>query len=394
MSRRNTTFRGLATGWLLGLLFVAVFADFLANDRPLIAKVGDEIRFPVLHDYGRSLGLVAGYQPLVRNWSRVETEWAVWPPVPYAAEASDVRNGNFKSPFDAQETGDRARHYLGTDALGRDVLAGLISGARVAIVVGLGSVLLTLLIGVPLGGVAGFFGNEGLRGPRYHWWGWTVGGTLGVIYAFVCLFPFFGEIGGPAQFLLVVAAFTAFGLLLRLALRLIPSMRKPMAFPADTLILQGIELFVNIPGLVLLIALLAIIDRPSIWIVVLVIGVLGWPTIARYLRAELLRIKQLPYIEAAKVSGIGRWRTLFYHALPNALGPLLVISCFGIGSAILLEALLSFLGVGIPSDQVTWGTLLRYSQSQPTAWWLAVFPGLLLTGTVLAANGLSEQNNG
>jgi peptide/nickel transport system permease protein len=164
-----------------------------------------------------------------------------------------------------------------------------------------------------------------------------------------------------------------------------------MWLPADSFFLQGVELFVNIPGLVLLIALIAVIDRPSIGIVVVVIGVLRWTFTGRYLRAELLRIRNLPYIEAARVSGVGRWRILFRHALPNALGPLLVVSSFGIGAAILLEAFLSFLGIGIPADQVTWGSLLRQSRAFPAAWWLALFPGLLLTLTVLAANLLGER---
>lgn len=386
MSATQRTSSRLARAWLLGLLLVALLADFVTNDRPLIASADGELQFPVLHEYGRALSLVSPYQPAVRNWYRQETEWALWPPVPYAAGRPDVRNSGYRSPFDAQDTGQRARHYLGTDKLGRDVLAGLIRGARVAVIVGLGAVGVSLLIGIPLGGVAGFFGNDGLTGPRHRWWGWSIGGLLGAAYGCLNLATYLRVESIPAVGLVMLTSGLLAALLLSRLLRFLPFMRRQTALPADTLVLQGVELFVNIPGLVLLIALVAIINRPSVWVVVGIIGVLRWPTVARYLRAELLRIRRLPYIDAARVSGVPRWRILFRHALPNALGPLLVVASFGLGGAVLLEAFLSFLGIGIPADQVTWGSLLRQSRQQPAAWWLAVFPGLLLTFTVLAAN--------
>ncbi|MEM9931879.1 MAG: ABC transporter permease, partial [Bacteroidota bacterium] len=205
------------------------------------------------------------------------------------------------------------------------------------------------------------------------------------------LVPFFKAQSLLVILLIAVLTFCLFGWLLAFGLGFIPRLQKPAHFPADSAVLQGMELFASIPGLVILIALLAIINRPSLWVVILVIGVLRWPFVARFLRAELLRIRRLPYIEAARVSGINRWRMLFFHALPNAIGPLIIISCFGLGAAILLEAFLSFLGIGIPADQVTWGSLLRQSRSHPSAWWLALFPGLLLTLTVLAANLLGER---
>ncbi|MFK8161442.1 MAG: ABC transporter permease [Lewinella sp.] len=389
--KQSNWFRRLALLWLGGLLLVALLGDFMANDRPLIAQVEGELRFPVLHQYGENMGWVADYQPAVRNWYRLEPDWALWPLVPYVAGASDVKNGNYRSPFDEQDTGKRARHYLGTDKLGRDVFAGLIAGARVSVIVGIGALFISLLLGIPLGGLAGFFGNNSLSGTRAFWWGWSIGGSLGILYAAINLLPFFQLTGFFSNTLLLLFGCAVGGLLLASLLRLIPPMRKPMNFPADTFVLQGIELFVNIPGLVLLIALLAIINRPSIWLVALIIGVLRWTSIARYLRAEMLRIRSLPYIDAARISGIGRWRILFRHALPNAIGPIIVVSCFGLGGAILLEAFLSFLGIGIPADQVTWGSLLGQSRSHPSAWWMALFPGMLLTITVLAANLLGER---
>ncbi|MTB52896.1 ABC transporter permease [Lewinella sp. W8] len=392
MIGRRTQSKKLAIGWLLFLGILALVGDFLANDRPLIAIMEGETRFPVLHEYGEALGLVDPYAPVVRNWYRASPDWALWPPIPYTAGKSDLKNGGYISPFGKQNTGDRARHYLGTDDLGKDVLAGLIHGSRVAVLVGFGSTLLSLLLGIPLGSIAGFFGNGGLRAPRYYWWGWIVGGGCGMLYALVSLRPYFNYPGFLVSFFLCVAAIVVGGWALQALLKLIPRLRKPTALPADSMVLQGIELFVNIPGLVLLIALVAVINEPSISVVILVIGVLRWPSVARYLRAELLRIRHLPYIEGAKVSGIPAWRILFRHALPNAIGPLLIVASFGLGAAILLESFLSFLGVGIPADQVTWGSLLKQSRDHPAAWWMAVFPGLMLTLTVLSCNLLADPD--
>lgn len=380
----------LAVGWLLFLFFLALVGDFLANDRPLVARMEGETRFPVLHEYGRTLGVVKPYSPTVRNWYRAAPDWALWPPVPYTAGKSDLKNGGYVSPLGEQKTGERARHYLGTDDLGKDVLAGLIHGSRVAVLVGFGSMLLSLLLGIPLGSMAGFFGNRGLRAPRYNWIGWMFGGGLGALYSLVSLRPYFGHPSLLASFFLCLITVLIFGGTSSAALRRVPYFRRETALPADSMVLQGIELFVNIPGLVLLIALVAVINEPSISVVVLVIGVLRWPSVARYLRAELLRIRNLPYIEGARVNGIPPWRILFRHALPNAIGPLLIVSSFGLGAAVLLESYLSFLGVGIPADQVTWGSLLKQSRDHPGAWWMAVFPGVMLTLTVLSCNLLAD----
>lgn len=386
LNRSPSRFNTLASWWLTGLVLIALLADVLANDRPLVALVDGEWRFPVARQFGKELGWVADYRPVVRNWYRQPTEWAWWPPVPYRADKPDRRNANYRSPLGAQQTGENARHWLGTDKLGRDVLAGLIRGTRVAVAVGLGSLLLAFLIGISLGGIAGFFGNQGLVWPRYRAWGWGLGAVAGAGYGLVCLLPFFGQPGGLLAAATVLLAAALGGALLSGVLRWVPALRAPQRLPADGLVLQLIELFVNVPGLVFLIALLAIVDRPSIGMLVLVIGLLRWPTIARFLRAELLRIRTLPYIEAAHMGGVPPLRVLFRHALPNALGPLLVVAGFSLGDAVLLEASLSFLGIGVPPDQVTWGSLLRLARDQPEAWWLAVFPGLCLTFTVLAAN--------
>ena len=119
------------------------------------------------------------------------------------------------------------------------------------------------------------------------------------------------------------------------------------------------------------------------------IGLLAWPSIARFIRAELLRIRQLEYIEAARAIGLSEWRILARHAIPNALPPVLITIAFGTASAILLEATLSFLGIGVDINAITWGSMLRVSKV--TAWWMFIFPGLAIFATVTLFNLLGDQ---
>ena len=147
-------------------------------------------------------------------------------------------------------------------------------------------------------------------------------------------------------------------------------LNKEINLPLDLIIMRIIEIINSIPGLLLLLAVIPLMGRASIFNIMIIIGLIGWTGIARFIRAELLRIRSLEYIEAGRTLGFSDWRLLFKHALPNALGPVLVAIAFGIASAILLEAYLSFLGFGLPIEEVTWGRQLNEARSatKPGGW--------------------------
>lgn len=394
MVARKSNAQALARYWIYFLLVLALSANFIANDRPLIVSHAGELSFPVARELLVDIGLAKPAAVDRKNWYTATTDWACWPPIPYNGVLTDAKNRGFLGPFSKQNTGKRARHYLGTDALGRDVLAGLIYGSRIAVLVGFFAVLISLLIGIPLGGVAGFFGNSGIASSRSTLLALPLAVVTGFVYSYLALAPFWRIEPFFFQLLLALSISAALFFLIRVLLRLSPWMRRKVAAPADTIILQLLELFVNIPGAVFLITVVSFVESPSIWVIILVIGLLGWPQVARHLRAELLRIRSLPYIKSAFGSGLSPLRILFIHALPNALPPLIVVASFMVGSAILLEAFLSFLGIGVATDTATWGALLRRSREQPTAWWLAVFPGLFLTLTILAVQVLGSAYRG
>ncbi len=158
----------------------------------------------------------------------------------------------------------------------------------------------------------------------------------------------------------------------------------------DTLLSRFTEVVMCVPTLVLILALWSLIQKPTIWHTMVIIGATGWTGIARLMRAEFLKIKQADYVAAARVSGISTPKIILRYILPNALAPVLVPVTFGIASAILLENSLSFLGFGAPPPNPSWGSVLSSAHGNYQLWWLTVYPGLAVFLTVLAYNVIGE----
>lgn len=158
----------------------------------------------------------------------------------------------------------------------------------------------------------------------------------------------------------------------------------------DLVLSRVVEIVLCFPVLFLLLALAAFLP-PSPASVILAIGLTTWPGDARYARAEILKIKNLDYARAARTAGATTPRILVHHLLPNVLPPLLVSAAFGVAWAILAEAALSFLGVGLPPPAASWGGILSAAAAHiQEAWWMALFPGVALFLTVAAYNLLAE----
>ncbi len=157
----------------------------------------------------------------------------------------------------------------------------------------------------------------------------------------------------------------------------------------DSVISRCIEVMICLPGLMFIIMVIAFMG-PGLFNVMVVIGLIGWPSIARLARAEFLRLRNLDYVDAVRALGCSPARIIFRHVLPNALAPVLVAATFGVASAILLESTLSFLGFGVPEPQPTWGGLLANGRSYVSSWWLTVFPGGVIFVTILAYNVVGE----
>ncbi|MBW9265043.1 MAG: ABC transporter permease [Candidatus Thiodiazotropha sp. (ex. Lucinisca nassula)] len=158
----------------------------------------------------------------------------------------------------------------------------------------------------------------------------------------------------------------------------------------DILGMRLVEIFEAVPTLFLLLTFVAFFGR-SLYIMMVIIGITSWPGYARYVRAEFLRLRKQDFVQAAEAAGLPLPSILFRHMLPNGMGPVLVAASFGVASAILAEATLSFLGLGLVDDP-SWGEMLNQAvQSSRFNWWMAAFPGGAIFLTVFAYNLIGES---
>lgn len=210
-------------------------------------------------------------------------------------------------------------HPLGTDDLGRDVLARIFYGARISLLVGFVAVGISTLIGIALGAFAGYYGR------------WV-----------------------------------------------------------DAVIMRFVDIMLCFPSFFLILAVIAFLE-PSIWNIMIIIGLTSWMGVARLVRAEFLSLRERDFVLAARALGARDSRIIFRHILPNSLSPVLVSATLGVAGAILTESALSFLGIGVQPPTPSWGNMLiAGKQTLGTAWWLSAFPGLAILVTVLGYNLLGE----
>ncbi len=158
----------------------------------------------------------------------------------------------------------------------------------------------------------------------------------------------------------------------------------------DEAIMRFVDLMMCFPTFFLILAVIALIG-PSIWNIMIIIGLTNWMGTARFVRAEVLGIKNKEFVMAAKTQGLSESRIIFRHVLPNALSPVYVVATLGIGGAILTESALSFLGIGVQPPIPSWGNILTAAKDNiEIAWWLSLYPGLAIFLTVMGYNLLGE----
>lgn len=158
----------------------------------------------------------------------------------------------------------------------------------------------------------------------------------------------------------------------------------------DALIMRFADIMLCFPTFFLILAVVAILE-PSIFNIMLIIGLTSWMGPARLIRGEILSLKEREFIQAERAIGATHLRIIVYHLIPNAIGPVLVNATLGIAGAILLESGLSFLGLGVQPPVPSWGNILIEAKSTlGIAWWITVFPGLAILVTILGFNFISE----
>lgn len=349
----------LGLAWLLVLAFFAVFGPFIANTHPIALKVNGRWSSPLLHHLWPSdvllliltatvivlsllrmrsfftslavtVGVVIVCAPFVFRFVRPPenvdyTQYRAW------ADEGKVERAIYTivpySPPDRLRDQPSARlhppgraHWFGTDTDGADVFSNIIHASRVALSVGFVATGLSVVIGIIIGGVMGYY--------------------VGML---------------------------------------------------DLLGMRFIEIVESIPRLILLITISALARHRNIYLMMAIIGLTGWTSYARFIRAEFFTLRKRDFVQAAIAGGYPERLVIFRHMLPNALTPILVSTTFGVASAILYEATLSFLGLGL-IDEPSWGALLQQARAGGTGfiWWIALFPGLAIFLTVFSYNLIGE----
>lgn len=270
-------------------------------------------------------------------------------------------------------------YLMGTDDLGRDVFARMLQGAWVSLTVGFVAVGISVLIGIFLGGIAGYFGQHYIRTGHIFLVFFLIPGAL---------FIAAGQILSGAVLLSLASALIIFSALAKKGTRW--SFLKKNAVSIDTLIMRLVDIMLCFPSFFLILTVVALLPA-SIYNIMIVIGLTSWMGTTRFVRAEFLSLREQDFVAAVKALGVGDFRIIFRHMMPNAVAPVLVSATIGIASAILTEAGLSFLGFGVPPPHATWGNILsdgkRFIFDAP---WLTFIPGIAILVVVLSFNLFGE----
>ena len=343
-------------------IFIAVFGTLLSNEKPLLCIANSSLSFPVFN-----------------NKINQSCDFKIKAIIPYSYYSIDDKNRGV-SPFAKQNTsGLYNRHWLGTDGLGRDVLAGLIRGARISFLVGSISLGISLLVGLLLAYLSAIIGDHHFRLN-----------LIQIISAIILFSLFFFYLLNGLTWLSIVIFIL--GISISYFLKDLVSYRK-YAIPLDWIITRLIEFFKIIPKLFLLLFLMTLIKRPYYINIILIIALISWPGITRFIRAELLEIKTKEYYQAAEAIGMSKFKIFINHGIRNAIQPVLVALAFGFAVTILMEATLSFLGLGIPPEEVSWGSMLSEARNNFRLWWMVLFPGIAIFLCVVSLNKLGDIYN-
>jgi peptide/nickel transport system permease protein len=275
---------------------------------------------------------------------------------------------------------------LGTDDLGRDVFARMLQGAWVSLTVGFVAVGISVVIGLIFGGIAGYWGHSRLRIDHLL----SISTLLAGITILLLDLPLVG-----ITLLLLSSCYLFYTMKVTVASKttssqLFKKLLHTETISLDTLIMRFVDIMLCFPSFFLILTVVALLPA-SIYNIMIVIGLTSWMGTTRFVRAEILSLREQDFVTAAKALGLGGGRIIFRHIIPNAIAPVLVSATIGIASAILTEAGLSFLGFGVPPPHATWGNILadgkRFIFDAP---WLTFVPGIAILVVVLSFNLFGE----
>ncbi|MEO0311045.1 MAG: hypothetical protein RIQ89_702 [Bacteroidota bacterium] len=367
--------------WLKAVLLISILSPILANDLPLVTTTKEgTLTFPAVKNIW-----IPRQQITYNETSTFKISCAI----PYAPLKSNLENTNLPPLFSNQTYHTNSMyinffkvHWLGTTKNGSDVLSNLLHGTRVSLWIGIMVSLISSFIGLVIGLGAGFYKD------KYFKLSWL---QVFLILFSIFIFWFYClRLTVSVYFHLFIATTICYAHTLLHRNLAKKNSRKRISIPIHFLATRVIEIFTAIPKLILILTLSLFITKGTI-AVITILSISYWPLIANLSRNLLDQLGQENYLQSGRLLYLPNLILLSKHALPMVAAVVLPMSITLIGFAILSEASLSYLGMGLASDTPTWGVLLQESRSNFSAWWVAVFPGLVIMYTVYRLYRLGQQ---
>jgi peptide/nickel transport system permease protein len=365
-------------------IFIGIFNSFIANEKPLICKKSGVTSFPAAIDFIEDLGIGTNAKK-IKSISYADCEWSVMPPIPYSPSKMELRDSKYQAPLTKDpEKNLFYTHWLGTDKLGRDVTAGLVRGAYVSLKVGVFAALLCFFLGSFIGIASAYYGNTK--------WNLNLLQMLTLcILSYLFSYYFFTEIMHFGFIISILAIAMCCFALFKIIKFLNFFKLMSLHIPLDNIVMRLMEFRKSIPTIFVLLACLPLFKQPSYLNIVILLALLGWTQFARYARAETLKVKELNYVKSAEALGIPEFKIVTNYIFANIMPTLLTVFIISLSGFITIESTLSFLEIGMPTGEVSWGQMMTSARKNTSAWWLAVFPGLVIFIVLYSLNRMVQN---
>lgn len=380
----NTHPKKIALIFLICILIVAIIGPLFCSNAPWKTNLNGKTVYPAWTYYLNTWG-----KALPVGWSKIEwkKEAGIKNLVPFSPNYIDLTSVGGVGP-------GKNDHILGTDLMGRDVLSNLVHGSQVSFRIAFLATGIGLMIALIFVFFTSYLGNDRYYFSLWQWIAWMVMIILGYYYFFVAFAYtleeyWFYKIVGFLGFV-----FGSFAMIEKI-LRKTKFLKRPVSL--DLIGLKIYELVDSIPSLVILLILVGVLsqenDNYQILKISIILGLLLWTVFYQYLRVEILKAKGSDQFIALKNLGMNDFRIAVLHILPGALQTIIVPILFVASACILSEASLSFLGIGLTDADASWGRLLAQARLRVDAWWLAVFPGLMIFLVLYSMQVLAKKNS-
>ncbi|MEO6189054.1 MAG: ABC transporter permease subunit [Saprospiraceae bacterium] len=311
------------------------------------------------------------------NWNALQYDQVIWPLIRLSDEKFHTSEA-WRSPF--TRDGNRL-HLLGTYELGRDVLTSTLYGMQKSMNIAFISVLIATLIGLPLGVASSYYSIRGIEISQLQF----------VLLILITLITFYGLLLGVElkyfSEILFIFILTFFVILI-LSNRF--NKTKFIKLNPDFFLMRGIEIMKSLPLLLVLLLLLQWVNKPNMFVLALLIAIFLSVNIAKYARFITISESKENHIQSLYALGYSELRIILFHLIPKVFNVLLPLLALSLGTVVLVEASISFLGLGLPIEDISLGNIMHTARNYPAAWWVVIFPGLCVFWLVYCFQSLNS----